>query len=52
LKGNTPIEQLAVLADKVLLWEEVSMKFDLEKERIQEQNYYADLALQKLKRCL
>jgi hypothetical protein len=32
-----------------LLWEEVSAKFDPSKERLQEQNYRAELALRKLK---
>lgn len=37
------------LSDKALLWEEVSAKFDPSKERLQEQNYQAKLALRKLK---
>lgn len=49
LGGKTPIERLTELADKALLWEEVSAKFDLKKERIQEQSYHAELALRKLK---
>ena len=49
LGGKTPIERLTELADKTLLWEEVSAKFDPTKERIQEQNYRAELALRKLK---
>jgi len=39
-------------ASKTLLWEEVSLQFDPTKERIKEQNYQVDLAIQKLKRCL
>ena len=49
LDGKTPIERLAELSDKALLWEEVSAKFDPSKERLQEQNYRAELALRKLK---
>lgn len=52
LDGKTPIERLAELNDKTWIWEEVSAKFIPENERIQEQNYHADLALKKLKRCL
>lgn len=49
LEGKTPIERLAELADKALLWEEVAAKFDSSKERVQEQNYRDELALRKLK---
>ena len=49
LKGKTPIERLTELGDKVLLWEQVSAKFDSSKERLQEQNYRAELMLRKLK---
>ncbi len=52
LDGKTPVERLTELADKTPLWEEVSAKFDLSKERVQEQNYRVELALRKLKRCL
>jgi transposase InsO family protein len=49
LGGKTPIERLTELSDKTLLWEEVSAKFDSTKERVQEQNYYTELKLRKLK---
>lgn len=49
LGGKTPIERLTELGDKVLLWEQVGAKFDPSKERLQEQNYRAELALRKLK---
>ena len=49
LLGKTPVERLAELAEKALLWEEVAAKFDPSKERIQEQNYRNELALRKLK---
>jgi transposase InsO family protein len=49
LDGKTPVERLTELSDKALLWEEVSAKFDPSKERLQEQNYRAELALRKLK---
>jgi hypothetical protein len=49
LHGKTPVERLTELSDKALLWEEVSAKFDPSKERLQEQNYRAELALGKLK---
>ena len=51
LEGKTPIERLIELADRTLLWEEISAKFDPTKERLQEQSYRAELALRKLKRC-
>jgi hypothetical protein len=49
LNGKTPVECLTELAEKVPLWEEVSVKFDPSKERLQEQNYRLELALRKLK---
>lgn len=52
LDGKTPTERLTELSDDALLWEEVSAKFNPSKERLQEQNYRAELALRKLKRCL
>lgn len=52
LQGKTPVERLAELAEKALLWEEVAAMFDPSKERIQAQNYRDELALRKLKRCL
>ena len=52
LNGKTPIERLHELSDKVLFWNDVDSKFDPDKERIQDQNYYANLILKKLKRCL
>jgi transposase InsO family protein len=52
LEGQTPIERIYDLADKIPLWEELSAKFDESKERIQDQNYSHEMALRKLKRCL
>ena len=49
LQGKTPIERLTELSDKALLWDEISAKFHPSKERLQEQNYRAELALRKLK---
>jgi hypothetical protein len=49
LDRKTPIERLVELADKTLLWEEVSARYDSSKERLQEQNYRTELALRKLK---
>ncbi len=40
---------LTELSDKALLWDEASAQFDPSKERLQEQNYRAELALRKLK---
>ncbi|MFC6520190.1 hypothetical protein ACFQAT_10830 [Undibacterium arcticum] len=48
LGGKAPIERLTELADRVLLWEEIAAKFDQSKERLQQQNYRAELALRKL----
>jgi hypothetical protein len=45
----SPIERFPELSDKALLWEEVGAKFDPSKERLQEQNYRAELTLRKLK---
>jgi transposase InsO family protein len=52
LSGKTPIEKVGELASKLLLWEEIDALYDSTKERIQEQNYQADLMIRKLKRCL
>ena len=49
LDGKTPIERLAELSDKTLLWEEVGVKYGPSKARLQEQNYRHELALRKLK---
>jgi len=49
LDGKTPIERLTELSDKTLLWEEVGVKYEPSKERLQEQNYRRELALRKLK---
>ena len=49
LNGKSPVERLAELADKALLWEEISAKFYPSKEHLQEQSYRAELALRKLK---
>lgn len=52
LGGKTPIEKVTELASKRLLWEDVDALYDQTKERIQEQNYPADLLIRKVKRCL
>lgn len=52
LNGKTPIDKLCELIDVTPVWEETTASYDAAKERIREQNYRADLALRKLKRCL
>ena len=49
LQGKTPIERLTELGDKACCGSRVSAKFDPSKERLQEQNYRAELMLRKLK---
>jgi transposase InsO family protein len=51
LKDRTPWEVWWELTDKTSLNEEVDAMYDITKERFKEQNYRADLAIQKLKGC-
>jgi transposase InsO family protein len=46
--GRTPIDRYTELIDKIPLWEEVGRRHDPSRERIQEQNYQADLKVRKL----
>ena len=52
LKGLTPIEKITELSDQTPLSEEVSQRYQIWKERFQEQNYKLDLQLRKLKPSL
>lgn len=52
LEGKTPMDKVIELASITPLWEDLERLYDPFKERIQEQNYYLDRQLQKLKRCL
>jgi len=52
LGSKTPSEKVCELTSKLLIWEEVGALYDSTKERIQEQDYQADLSFRKLKRCL
>ena len=51
LKGKTPMDKFHELIHETPLWEEVEADYDPAKEDYREQNYQADLRLQKLKRC-
>ncbi|WP_420322202.1 IS481 family transposase [Flagellimonas sp.] len=48
LNGKTPMEKVCELSSKTPLWDDVETMYDGSRERIQEQNYIADLALRKL----
>jgi hypothetical protein len=52
LRGRTPVDKACELTSITPLREEVEALYDVEQERIQEQNYYLDLQVRKLKRCL
>lgn len=52
LKGLTPIDRISELSDQTPLSEEVSLHYQLWKERFQEQNYKLALRLRKLKPSL
>ena len=49
LGGKMQIGRLIKLADKTVLWKEISVMLDPTKERRQEQSYRAELAFRKLK---
>lgn len=49
---KTLIRRLHELSDNVLFWDDADSKFDSDKEHTQNQNYYADLVLRKLKPSL
>ena len=46
--GRTPIDRYTELIHKIPLWEEVGRRYDSSRERIQEQNYQADLLVRRL----
>lgn len=48
MNGKTPMEKTCEPSDKTPLWADVEAMYDEGKERIQEQNYAANLALRKL----
>ncbi len=48
LNGKTPMEKVCGLSDKTPFWDDVEAMYDENSERIQEQNYMADLTLRKL----
>ena len=52
LNGKTPIDVYHELSNKTPLLEEVLEHYDPAKEHIQEQNYYTEFQLRKLKRSL
>ncbi len=52
LNGRAPIDKLCELSYKTPIWDEVEANYDPSKEHFQEQNYWLDQQLKKLKRCL
>jgi hypothetical protein len=46
--GKTPMDRCSELTHRIPLWEEVGRKYDPSRERIQEQNYQADLLARRL----
>ena len=52
LNGKATIDMLCELSSKTPFWDEVEMNYDISKEHFQEANYWKDLQLKKLKRCL
>ena len=52
LKGKAPIDRITERSSQTPFSEEVEAMYDPSKERLQEANYYLDLQLQKVKRCL
>jgi transposase InsO family protein len=48
--GRTPMDRCSELTHKIPLWEEVGRRYDSSRERIQEQDYQADLRLRRLER--
>jgi transposase InsO family protein len=52
LNGKTPTEKCHELLTQTPYLDEVLESYDITRERIQEQNYYIDLQIRKVKRCL
>lgn len=52
LNGKAPIDKVCQLSSKTPIWDEVEAGYDPSKERFQEPNYWLDLRMKKLKRCL
>jgi transposase InsO family protein len=52
LNGKTPMDICHDLSDKTPFWDQVWENYDPLKERLQEQNYFVDLKLRKLKQSL
>jgi len=50
--GKSPDERRFELSPVTPFWDEVEKNCHPEKERIRAQNYYGDLRLAKLKRCM
>lgn len=51
MKNQTPWEKWWDLSSKAPFYDEVEAMYDESKERFREQNYRADLELQKVKGC-
>lgn len=52
LNGKTPMEKYCEVTGKTPYWDEVEAQYGPSEERIQNQNYYEDLKLRKLKGSL
>ncbi len=52
LKGKTPCQITNELSDKTPFWDDVIAQYDSTREHIQDPNYWAEMTLRKLKRCL
>lgn len=52
LNGKTPMDICHNLSSKTPFWDQVWERYDPAKERLQEQNYFVDLQLRKLKQSL
>ena len=52
LSGKTPSQYSSELSNETPFWDEIIAAYDPKKEHIQEQNYYIEMAIRKLKPCL
>ncbi|AIL13143.1 transposase [Candidatus Paracaedimonas acanthamoebae] len=52
LSGKTPSQYSSELGNETPFWDEVIAAYDPKKEHFQEQSYYVEMAIRKLKPCL
>ena len=50
--GKAPIDRVVERSSETPITDEVEALYDASKERIKEANYFLDLQISKLKRCL